>query len=213
MGLPGEHPDPSAAEEVSLEDYPGWFPSHVPPWRRRWVQLVACALVAFVLGTTVNTASTSTTDMVSVAQARSLAARAATHARSQAASGAEKHVLSAPAVVAALATERRQAEATSSARVTRLESQLKAARSATARARAAAQRADAARASAEARAQQARSLATTAGTPAAPSGGTDPRYSTCGEANANGYGPYRQGSDPEYAWYIDRDGDGVDCEP
>lgn len=43
--------------------------------------------------------------------------------------------------------------------------------------------------------------------------GTDPRYRTCGEANAAGYGPYVSGQDPEYDWYIDRDGDGRACEP
>ncbi|GAA4234226.1 micrococcal nuclease [Streptosporangium album] len=31
-------------------------------------------------------------------------------------------------------------------------------------------------------------------------GGTDPRFRTCGEANAAGYGPYRRGTDPEYGW-------------
>lgn len=41
---------------------------------------------------------------------------------------------------------------------------------------------------------------------------TDPRFGTCKEAKANGYGPYRQGVDPEYAWYRDSDHDGVDCE-
>jgi outer membrane biosynthesis protein TonB len=40
----------------------------------------------------------------------------------------------------------------------------------------------------------------------------DPRFGTCKEAIANGYGPYYAGSDPEYWWYIDRDHDGVDCE-
>ncbi|WP_433248329.1 thermonuclease family protein [Streptosporangium sp. CA-135522] len=43
-------------------------------------------------------------------------------------------------------------------------------------------------------------------------GGNDPRFRTCGEANAAGYGPYRRGVDPEYAWYQDRDGDGLVCE-
>ncbi|GII94639.1 thermonuclease family protein [Sinosporangium siamense] len=43
-------------------------------------------------------------------------------------------------------------------------------------------------------------------------GGNDPRYGTCGEANAKGLGPYRRGIDPEYEWYQDRDGDGVVCE-
>jgi hypothetical protein len=41
---------------------------------------------------------------------------------------------------------------------------------------------------------------------------TDPQFGTCGEANDNGYGPYRSGVDPEYDWYDDRDDDGVVCE-
>lgn len=44
------------------------------------------------------------------------------------------------------------------------------------------------------------------------SGGLDPRFRTCAEANAAGYGPYVRGRDPEYSWYQDRDGDGVVCE-
>jgi hypothetical protein len=43
-------------------------------------------------------------------------------------------------------------------------------------------------------------------------GGTDPRYSTCAKANDAGYGPYVRGKDLEYAWYRDRDSDGVVCE-
>ncbi|WP_127935264.1 excalibur calcium-binding domain-containing protein [Nonomuraea polychroma] len=39
-------------------------------------------------------------------------------------------------------------------------------------------------------------------------GGIDPRYRTCAEANAQGLGPYVKGQDPEYEWYQDRDGDG-----
>lgn len=42
--------------------------------------------------------------------------------------------------------------------------------------------------------------------------GTDPRFATCGEAIAAGYGPYRRGVDVEYDWYIDRDSDGDVCE-
>lgn len=45
-----------------------------------------------------------------------------------------------------------------------------------------------------------------------PPGGTDPRFATCGAATRAGYGPYHEGRDPEYAWYQDRDGDGVVCE-
>ncbi|MFF0371813.1 excalibur calcium-binding domain-containing protein [Micromonospora sp. NPDC005087] len=46
-----------------------------------------------------------------------------------------------------------------------------------------------------------------AGTPT-----TDPRFGTCKEANTAGYGPYYRGLDPEYAWYIDRNKDGVVCD-
>lgn len=42
--------------------------------------------------------------------------------------------------------------------------------------------------------------------------GLDPRFPTCTEAKAAGYGPYRRGVDPEYYWYEDRDQDGIDCE-
>jgi Excalibur calcium-binding domain len=41
---------------------------------------------------------------------------------------------------------------------------------------------------------------------------TDPRFGTCAEANARGYGPYTT-DDLEYDWYWDRDGDGKVCEP
>lgn len=46
----------------------------------------------------------------------------------------------------------------------------------------------------------------------APRGGLDPRFGTCREAKAHGYGPYYAGRDPEYAWYRDADHDGIDCE-
>ena len=46
----------------------------------------------------------------------------------------------------------------------------------------------------------------------APDAGTDPRFGTCKEAIANGYGPYQSGVDPEYGWYTDRDKDGLVCE-
>ena len=42
--------------------------------------------------------------------------------------------------------------------------------------------------------------------------GTDPRYATCSAAKAAGLGPYYRGRDPEYAWYTDRDKDGIACE-
>ncbi len=47
--------------------------------------------------------------------------------------------------------------------------------------------------------------------PGAPDG-SDPRFGACHDAVANGYGPYVAGRDPEYDWYGDADGDGVNCE-
>lgn len=44
------------------------------------------------------------------------------------------------------------------------------------------------------------------------SGSLDPRFGTCREAIAAGYGDYVRGVDPEYYWYTDRDSDGIVCE-
>ena len=41
---------------------------------------------------------------------------------------------------------------------------------------------------------------------------SDPRFQTCKDAKANGYGPYYSAIDVEYDWYQDRDSDGVVCE-
>lgn len=46
----------------------------------------------------------------------------------------------------------------------------------------------------------------------APEPATDPRFGTCREAIANGYGNYQRGVDPEYDWYRDGEGDGLVCE-
>lgn len=46
----------------------------------------------------------------------------------------------------------------------------------------------------------------------APGGKTDPQFGTCKEAISNGYGPYVKGTDAEYDWYRDGDGDGTVCE-
>jgi hypothetical protein len=43
-------------------------------------------------------------------------------------------------------------------------------------------------------------------------GGLDPRFDYCYQANDAGYGPYYRGTDPEYDWYDDADGDGIVCE-
>jgi hypothetical protein len=50
-----------------------------------------------------------------------------------------------------------------------------------------------------------------ASTPVANTDGSDPKFSSCKEALAAGYGPYKKG-EPEYEWYRDGDGDGTVCE-
>lgn len=40
----------------------------------------------------------------------------------------------------------------------------------------------------------------------------DPRFDTCTDAGAAGYGDYRRARDPEYSWYDDSDSDGRVCE-
>lgn len=42
--------------------------------------------------------------------------------------------------------------------------------------------------------------------------GLDPRFATCLQAKAAGYGMYQKDRDPEYAWYRDLDRDGLVCE-
>lgn len=48
--------------------------------------------------------------------------------------------------------------------------------------------------------------------PKSTNAGEDPRFGTCREAKANGYGPYIKGVDIEYGWYRDGDSDGTVCE-
>ncbi|MBG0829261.1 excalibur calcium-binding domain-containing protein [Planomonospora sp. ID67723] len=43
-------------------------------------------------------------------------------------------------------------------------------------------------------------------------GDADTRYRSCKEAVKNGYGPYYREVHEEYAWYVDKDRDGVACD-
>lgn len=40
----------------------------------------------------------------------------------------------------------------------------------------------------------------------------DQKFKTCKAAQEAGFGPYRQGFDPEYSYYEDNDGDGTVCD-
>lgn len=107
----------------------------------------------------------------------------------------------------AAAEARAQAAATARVAAQKAAAQKAAAQKA-AEQKAAAQQA-AAKAAANAAADQAAAEASRA---AAVASSLDPRFPTCKAANAAGYGPYRQGADPEYDWYRDADHDGLDCE-
>jgi flagellar biosynthesis GTPase FlhF len=78
--------------------------------------------------------------------------------------------------------------------------------------RAAAEQAAAAEAATRAEAERRAAEQAAAAAQSSSSSVADPRFRTCKEAIANGYGPYRQGADEEYAWYRDADNDGVNCE-
>lgn len=45
-----------------------------------------------------------------------------------------------------------------------------------------------------------------------PHGAKDPQYGSCKEVKKAGLGPYKEGLDAEYDWYIDGDADGLVCE-
>jgi hypothetical protein len=49
------------------------------------------------------------------------------------------------------------------------------------------------------------------GNPTGADAALNPKYATCKEAKAAGYGPYSKGVHPEYAWYTDVDNNGVAC--
>lgn len=58
-------------------------------------------------------------------------------------------------------------------------------------------------------------LVTTNRTPTVQNTGTgltDRRYESCAQVIDAGLGPYKQGRDPEYQWYVDDDRDGWVCE-
>jgi len=51
----------------------------------------------------------------------------------------------------------------------------------------------------------------TTGNPTGGDAALNPKYDTCRQAKAAGYGPYTKGLHPEYAWYPDLDNNGVAC--
>jgi hypothetical protein len=175
-----------------LDQYPGYFPAKLPPWRRRWVQVLTASLAGFVLGIGLGaTPSTSAGQQISLAQANAMARHAVAKER-----------MAARAQLLQARVEVRQVRAHARNRIKSIRAQGR-------RAQAAA----VAAAVSKARAPSSASAGVGGASAASSSGGgLDPRFSYCYQAIAAGYGPYYEGQDPEYYWYTDADGDGVVCE-
>lgn len=200
-----------------LDQYPGYFPAKLPPWRRRWVQVVTASFIAFIVGIAVGAApSASTEQQMSLSQAHALARDAATKARQNVeADLAKAQDNTHQAVEKAVAKERaavreqllqaraqvRQVRAQARARIKDVKAHARQARAAAVAA---------AVANSAANAPSTRSRQSLSG--GSSSSGLDPRFNYCYEANDAGYGPYYKGQDPEYNWYDDADGDGIVCE-
>jgi Skp family chaperone for outer membrane proteins len=206
----------------SLEGYPGWSPAKEPVHRRRWVQVLTVGMVTFLLGMGVGGASTASPE-----KHPSPAAAKVTITQADVDAAVDQAVDQAvgEAVDKAVAKEQRAARRDVAAVRSSMQKRIDGAQ-ARARTQLSNLRAQMTRqknqavASAVARTRQqvrsqmvASAPSTTSTAPSGGGGGTDPRFSYCYEANDAGYGPYYQGTDPEYGWYDDADNDGIVCEP
>jgi hypothetical protein len=185
-------------------------PSDVRPlWKKKRVLIPSALLALIVIAG--NLGNDNTTKVESVAKDGNTSQIAAEEAARQAAADR----VAAEAAASQAAADRAAAEAAQAAadKAATEAAQAQAAANKAAADKAAAAKAAAALAAEKAAADQARQQALlTQPEPAADSGGTDPRFRTCKEAKANGYGNYTQGVDTEYEWYRDADSDGVVCE-
>jgi hypothetical protein len=205
-------------ERPPITEYPGYFPGKQPLRKRRWVQVTAAGIAAFVLGSSVGGGGDSTAVADPPTAEPGLTEQDVQEQVDAAVEDAVDGALQ-EAVAETKADERQRAALL----VKKAEAQARA------RTRAAVQQAKAdgrqLQAAAVARAVRntqtrmraqltAPAPAPAPAAPAAPAGGgaTNPQFSWCYEANDAGYGPYYQGRDPEYDWYDDQDGDGVVCE-
>jgi hypothetical protein len=196
-----------------VTDYPGYFEGKPPIHRRKRVQVVGAGLAGLLLGIIVGggtgTAEPEQTDRGSGGGTQATIEKTAdkevrdavAHERDVAAKQLAKERQRAAALVAAT---RSKAQAKAAAQVRAAKHAAKVSQG---RAVAAAVK----RAKQQAQSQAPRSFTNGGGSNAPAS--TDPHFSYCYEANDAGFGPYRRGTDPEYDWYDDADGDGVVCEP
>ena len=203
----------STTEDPSLppvDQYPGYFSGKPPFFKRRNVQVILAAFVGLLVGALFAGGGASSTPALKEPAGLT---PAQVRAKVQAAVS--------DAVDKATATERSRSQqelAAAKARLADFKSKAKARQrhavaAAVARVRARMQKKLQHANQRAAAASAAASTSSPSSSSSSSSASLDPRFSYCYEANANGYGPYTQGVDPEYYWYEDADNDGVDCEP
>lgn len=189
--------------EPTLEQYPGFFPAAKKPFWTRAKTGAAAGLVGLLLGVVFGASGepsvTEDTPAVQALVSERVAEQTEQFDDETAALNEELEETKDAAAAAAASADARIAEA----------------KKAAAKAKRAAERARSQAAEAAAAppvSTFADTGSTSGGGGAAAGSGSDPIFGTCGEANANGYGDYQQGRDPEYDYYDDRDNDGWVCE-
>ena len=193
--------------EPTLEQYPGFFPATKKPFWSRAKVGTATGLVGLVLGAGLG-ASGQPSVSADMPEVKSLVSK-----------GVEERTADLKDETAQLSEESddlrsdlAQAEEDVADAVAKAESQVAAAKRAATKAQdQAVRQAVAAEKAKQAASTTPRGFADT-GSGSTGTSSSDPLFGTCGEANDNGYGPYREGVDSEYSNYQDRDGDGLVCE-
>ncbi len=192
---------------LQLPHNPGPFPAKLAMWKRKWIQISGASFLAFMIGL----GAGGTTEPTVAAEAPP--AKASAKAESSGASTLAKLKKEADRLKGQVAEARKHEQAAiAQVRAQAQANQRKAVSAAKAQVRAQAktrQQQAVAAAVSETKADAADDASSPSDTG---SGGTDPRFSYCYEANDAGYGSYVQGEDPEYDWYDDNDNDGVVCE-
>lgn len=186
----------------TLDQYPGFFPAAKKPFWTRGKTGTAAGVAGLVLGLGfgASTESPVTEDTPAVQALVS----------EQVAEETEEF----DDETAALREELEQAQDAAAAAAKAADARVAEAKKAAAKAKKAAEqaRSEAAAAAAAPPVSTFADTGSSGGGGAAADSGSDPIFGTCGEANANGYGDYQQGRDPEYGYYDDRDNDGWVCE-
>jgi hypothetical protein len=191
----------------TLDQYPGFFPAAKKPFWSRAKVGTATGLVGLLLGVGMG-ASGQPSVSADMPEVRSLVSSGVAEKTADLRGETARLAEESDELRAALEQSKKDAADAAA----QAESQLAAAKVAATKAQDQAVRAAvAAEKAKQAASNSTRGFADT-GSGSSGTSGSDPLFRTCGEANDNGYGPYKQGVDSEYSHYQDRDGDGLVCE-